>query len=242
MEVGDLSLEALADALPGRPVRAYPALLSTEADALAWARSGVEGGAVVVAGYQASPRGRGGREWAVDHRRDLCFSLVLRPDLPAEREGWIYVTAAAGLADAIGEEAAISWPDEVVADGREEPLGAVAVTTEVGSRGVAWAVVNLLVRAPFVPRLTMLASVVAAVEARSAESPEHVLADYLPRCRTIGRSVQARLVPLGPASRQIEGRAAAVVGDGALVVETAGGHRVAVRPQGLGALTTVPPA
>lgn len=52
----DLSAHALAEALPGRPVRSYPAMLSTEADALAWARAGADDGAVVVAGYQAAPR------------------------------------------------------------------------------------------------------------------------------------------------------------------------------------------
>src|SRR5207244_3643314 len=36
--VGDLTVEAVAAALPDRPLRVYPALLSTEADALAWAR------------------------------------------------------------------------------------------------------------------------------------------------------------------------------------------------------------
>ena len=56
----DLAADALAADLPGRPLRSYPALLSTEADALAWARAGGPGGAVVVAGYQASPRGRAG--------------------------------------------------------------------------------------------------------------------------------------------------------------------------------------
>lgn len=239
MEVGDLAPEALAEALPGRAVRAYPALVSTEADALAWARSGVGEGAVVVAGYQASPRGRGGQEWAVDHRRDLCFSVVLRPRLPAEREGWLYVTATSALADAVGGQAAIDWPDQVVA--QEQHVGAVAVTTELGPRGVTWAVVNLLVRAPSLPRPSMLAAVVSAVERCTVEPAEEVLADYRPRCRTLGRSVRARLVPLGPASPRIEGRAAAVVADGALVIETAGGHRVAVRPQGLGTLTTLQP-
>ena len=56
----DLSAEALAAVLPGRPIRAYPALLSTEADALAWARAGAPSGALVAAAYQAAPRCRAG--------------------------------------------------------------------------------------------------------------------------------------------------------------------------------------
>ncbi|HWH34036.1 MAG TPA: hypothetical protein VNT56_01805 [Acidimicrobiales bacterium] len=58
MGVDDLSAGVLAAALPDRPLRSYPAPLSTEADALAWARAGAPVGAVVVADYQAAPRGR----------------------------------------------------------------------------------------------------------------------------------------------------------------------------------------
>src|SRR5919109_1184709 len=129
----DLSADSLAAALPGRAVRTYPALLSTEADALAWARSGAPAGALVVADYQASPRGRAGLEWRVRPGGDLAFSLVLRPDLPAEREGWLYRVAASGLADVAGEEATIQWPDEVR---RGETRGAgVGIHVELGPAG-----------------------------------------------------------------------------------------------------------
>src|SRR5207253_2419030 len=83
----DLSPEALAQVIPGRAFRAYPAMLSTESEAAAWARAGAPEGAFVVAGYQASPRGRAGISWQVDHHHDLAFSLILRPQLPALREG-----------------------------------------------------------------------------------------------------------------------------------------------------------
>ena len=62
-------------------------MLSTESEAAAWARAGAPEGAFVVAGYQASPRGRAGISWQVDHHHDLAFSLILRPQLPALREG-----------------------------------------------------------------------------------------------------------------------------------------------------------
>ena len=78
----DLSEEALAEAMPGRPLRRYVALLSTESDALAWARSGAPEGAVVVAEHQSAPRGRAGWPWNVPPGRNLGFSLVLRPQLP----------------------------------------------------------------------------------------------------------------------------------------------------------------
>ena len=230
----DLSEEAVAVALPERPVRAYPAILSTHADALAWARAGAPEGALVVAAYQASPRGRGGLEWDVQQDRSLGFSLVLRPRLPAPREGWLYVVAACGVADFVGSDAATVWPDEVVSSGRR--AGAVSVQAEVGPVLVEWAVVSVLVEDVVPPRAPVLARVVAAIEARYRSSNVPVLADYLRRCQTIGRRVRARLIPLGPSGPTVVGKAVNVLTDGALVIERDDGARVAVRPQNLGLL------
>jgi BirA family transcriptional regulator, biotin operon repressor / biotin---[acetyl-CoA-carboxylase] ligase len=215
-------------------VRVYPALLSTEADALAWARSGAPEGALVVADYQASPRGRSGLEWRVRPGRDLAFSLVLRPRLPAEREGWLYTVAVSGLADVLGDQATIEWPDEVWRKGVR--AGAVAVHVELGPEGSEWAVVNVLVADALPPRVPLLARVVEAVEIRYQSQTAKVLADYLRRCETMGRVVRARLIPLGPGGPEVAGKAVTSLLDGALVLETEAGNRVAVRPQNLGLL------
>ncbi len=236
----DLSPRALADAMPGRPIRTYPALLSTEADAIGWARGGGAEGSLVVADYQASPRGRAGWPWEVAQGRGLGFSLVLRPQLPPEREGWIYTVAVSGLADVLEGDAKIEWPDEVRGDGRR--LGAVGVHVELGPHATSWAVVNALVSEALPPRAPLLARLVAAIEARHRSSPGPVLADYTPRCRTIGRSVRARLIPLGPSGPEVTGRAVRSLEDGALVLETKGGSAVAVRPQNLALLEDAPPS
>lgn len=228
MELG----QALELALPGRPFRFYPAVLSTEADALAWARAGAPQGAVVTAGYQASPRGRAGFEWEVGE--GLAFSLVLRPRLPGPREGWVYTVAVSGLADAFGEEATIEWPETVRCG---ERVAAVGAHVEVGPLGVEWAVVNVLIQEPD-PEL--VARVVAAIEARLAEPSASVLAAYLHRCDTIGRQVVARLVPLGPGGPEASGKAVSSSLDGSLIVETAEGRRLAIPPQSLGLLSVLP--
>lgn len=225
---GDLDAEPLATLLPGRPLRAYPALLSTESDAQAWARAGAPAGAVVVAEYQASPRGRGGLEWHPVPGRSLAFSLLLRPALPASREGWLYAVSVSALADVGGGE--IVWPDRVA------EVGAVGVHAEVAATRVDWAVVSVLLECALPPRGPLLARTVAAIEARLAEPSARVLADYLRRCRTLGESVQARLVPMGPNGVRVTGIARTVLADGALVLEQEDGRRIAVRPQGLGVL------
>lgn len=231
---GDLSSEALAELMPGRPTRSYPALLSTGADALAWARTGGPEGALVVADYQASARGRAGTEWTVRRGVSVCFSLILRPDLPVEREGWLYTVVVSGLADALGPEATIEWPDGVVrADVR---LGAVGVHAELGPDGVDWAVANVLVPDVPPPRGPTLARIVRAIELRYRSPDDLVLDEYLPRCATIGRQVRARLIPVGPAGVVVAGTATGAKLDGALSIETGSGFLVAVRPQHLGVI------
>jgi BirA family biotin operon repressor/biotin-[acetyl-CoA-carboxylase] ligase len=231
---GDLSAEALADLLRDRPIRAYPAILSTHADALAWARAGAPEGALVVAEYQASPRGRGGLEWNVPQERSLAFSLILRPRLPAPREGWLYIPSACGIADAVGADAVTIWPDEVMRSGRR--AGAVAIQAEVGPVLTEWAVVSVLAEDVEPPRAPVLARALEAIEARYRSPNVPVLADYLRRCATIGRRVRARLIPMGPAGPIVIGKAVNVLTDGALVVERDDGARVSVRPQNLGLL------
>lgn len=233
----DLSPEAVAAALPGRQARSYPAMMSTEADALAWARAGAPDGAVVVADFQSSPRGRAGWPWDIHPGAGLGFSLVLRPTLSAQREGWMYVAAAAGLADALGERATVEWPDEVRVGGRR--AGAVGVHVEAQHDEVAWAVVNVLVIEATPPRAPLLARVVEAIEARACAPATEVLADYVDRCDTIGRRVCARLVPMRPGGPHVTGTPVRTLADGALVIEPDDGRPpVAVPPRSLGMIET----
>ncbi|MFN2608407.1 MAG: biotin--[acetyl-CoA-carboxylase] ligase [Acidimicrobiales bacterium] len=233
-DAADLGREALAGALGRRPTRSYPALLSTDAEALAWARRGAAAGAVVVAAYQASPRGRAGIIWTFDPSCSLAFSMVVRPDVPAEREGWLYSVATCALADVVGADAAIRWPDEVTVAGAGR--GAVGVQAELQGDRLPWAVVGLLMRDTPPPRGPLLAGLADAVDTRLAQAVDDVLADHQARCATLGRRVRARLLPLGPAAPVVEGTAAATLADGALVVRTDEGRRVAVRPQNVGFL------
>lgn len=227
----DLSEEALTEAMPRRPVRVYPALASTESDALAWAREGATEGSLVVADYQVSARGRAGWEWPVEPGRSLGFSLVLRPRLFAEREGWLFAVAVSGLADVLSD-VAISWPDGVHRNG--EQVGAINVSTELAGQGTDWAVVSVYVPDAEPPRTALLARIVERIAVRYRSRADEVLEDYRPRCATLGRTVTARLMGGGGAG--LTGKAVDVFSDGALSLETPRGNRVAVRPQNLSLL------
>lgn len=228
-----MSAEAdIASALGDRPVRVWAAVVSLEAAAQEWARAGGPDGGVVVTGYQAAPRGRAGRPWSVDHDADLVLALLVRPDLTAEREGWLYTIGAVALSDTVG--GAITWPADVVAaDGSD--AAALSVHAELGPGRVDWAVLTMLVRAP-AQRAEAARKLLHAFDSRRRSEPDRVLAVHRQRCSTLGRRVAARMIPLGPAGPVITGMAVDVALDGALVVETDRGSRVAVRPQNLGLL------
>lgn len=238
---GDLAASEVAATLGDRPVRAYPALLSTEADAMAWARSGAPTGAVVVADYQASPRGRGGLPWAVEAGRGLGFSLLVRPSLPPEREGWPYVAASLAVADVIGGHAGLEWPDTVVALDDRRPLARLGVYVELGPGRTEWVTVTVLIIDASPPRTPLLGALIAALEhwlADDAGDAAAALAAYRERCLTLGRQVRARMIPMGSGGPEINGEAVDILADGSLVVLTARGSRVAAPPQNLGLLET----
>jgi len=229
----DLSATVLADSLG---VRAYPALLSTEAEAMAWARKGAPAGAVVVADYQASPRGRGGLPWTVRPGTGLGFSLLMRPALSLEREGWPYVTASLAIAEVLGHDTVLEWPDTVLTGAGQQPLARVGVYVELGPASTGWVSVTVHVEEVLPPRAPLLDRLLTAIEYRLCDDTDNVLAAYRSRCVTFGRQVRARMIPMGPGGPEVNGEAVDVLGDGSLVVVTARGSRVAVPPQNLGLL------
>lgn len=222
----DLTAEALEAVLGERPLQSHPVVLSTASSASQWANAGAPDGAVVVADQQIAARGRAGRPWKVTAGEGLGFALVLRPQMPAEREGFLYTLILAALADVCGPDVTIEWPDEVRRG--DATLAAAGIEARLGARGVKWAVVNFLLPAAPPPRGELLHAILEAVDARRSAAPSTVLEDHRRLCATIGRHVRARL--LGGTAR-LEGTAVETTEDGALVLETTAGRRVPVRPQ-----------
>ena len=236
-EATDLGRLALEEQLPGRPLRTFPALLSTESEALSWAGQGAPDGALVVADYQVSPRGRSGLSWGdmmSDPGQGLGASVVLRPDLPEQREAWLYTSCLLAVSDALDEPTRLEWPDQVLADGTR--VGAVGVQSEPESGRLRWSVVSLMIPRAAPPRTELLATVLSAIDARLHEPTDEVLDAYRQRCRTLGRRVSARMLPMGPAAPTITGVAVDVTPDGGLSIATDDGARVVVLPQSLGFL------
>jgi BirA family biotin operon repressor/biotin-[acetyl-CoA-carboxylase] ligase len=77
---------------------------------------GAAHGAVALADHQSEGRGRLGRTWADS---GLMFSVLLEPPPPVADWPELTLVAARAVADAIGPEAHIKDPNDVLVDGRK---------------------------------------------------------------------------------------------------------------------------
>jgi BirA family biotin operon repressor/biotin-[acetyl-CoA-carboxylase] ligase len=94
---------------------------STNADALALARSGDPEGIVVVADHQTAGRGRRGRSWSAPPGASLLWSVLLRP--PAAVMEATTMAVAVAVAEAVEEVAGVAaglkWPNDLVLRGTD---------------------------------------------------------------------------------------------------------------------------
>lgn len=87
------------------------------------AAQGAPEGTVVVAEEQTAGRGRRGRAWESSARAGLWWSLLLRPEVPADRLGWLPLVVGVGVARGLRAAADVAvtlkWPNDVLVDGRK---------------------------------------------------------------------------------------------------------------------------
>jgi biotin-[acetyl-CoA-carboxylase] ligase BirA-like protein len=76
-------------------------------------------GAVAVAEHQTAGRGTQGRVWLDAPGEGLALSVALAPPLPVGRWPELTVVAARAVAEAIGPDATIKAPNDVLLDGRK---------------------------------------------------------------------------------------------------------------------------
>ncbi len=89
-----------------------------------WAEAGATEGSIVLAEYQSQGRGRHGRQWLAATGRNLLFSIVLRPRLPASRLSLLTLAASLAVAETLERAATplsvkIEWPNDVMVEGRK---------------------------------------------------------------------------------------------------------------------------
>jgi BirA family biotin operon repressor/biotin-[acetyl-CoA-carboxylase] ligase len=77
---------------------------------------------VLLTDTQTAGRGRLGRAWTAPPGTSLAVSVLLRPRIPPERYGWLSLTAGTAMARslrALGVDAAVKWPNDVLIGGRK---------------------------------------------------------------------------------------------------------------------------
>lgn len=99
---------------------------STNNDAKRCGEEGDPHGTVVVADIQNAGKGRRGRGWQTLSGTALSFTILLRPDFPAERASMITLVMALSVAEAV-EAAVREGGQGSIESGTENPTGA-AVT------------------------------------------------------------------------------------------------------------------
>jgi BirA family biotin operon repressor/biotin-[acetyl-CoA-carboxylase] ligase len=127
-----LDAAALRAALTGpergwRDLRVVPSTGSTNSDLADAARAGEPGGLVLVAEEQTAGRGRLDRTWVAPPRSGLTFSVLLRPDVPPARLGWLPLLAGLAVAEALSRIAEVDvrlkWPNDLLVG--ERKLGGI---------------------------------------------------------------------------------------------------------------------
>jgi BirA family transcriptional regulator, biotin operon repressor / biotin---[acetyl-CoA-carboxylase] ligase len=170
--VADLTPEAVLAALRGGYGRElhYAAVAPTTQRMLP---AEAAHGAVALAASQTEGRGRLGRTW-VDSA--LMFSVALYPPLPVARWPELTLVAAHAVAEAIGPEATIKHPNDVLVDGRKV-AGILAEATERVVLGVginvgatAWPGAGFVEREPLALLVDVLERLEQGYEAWLARS------------------------------------------------------------------------
>ena len=237
------SLEAVLqrDGSMWTSVRVVDRIGSTNASLVAAAAEGAPEGQVLVAEHQDAGRGRLDRTWSSPPRAGVTVSMLVRPDVPAARRGWLSLLVAVALADAVAEVAdvrvSVKWPNDLLAADGAKLAGILA---EAGGTAVVVGVgLNVSTRADELPegasslalltgrtvdRAPLLLSLLRAVERRyrpwvaALGDPvaSGLATDYLAWSSTVGSEVRVTM----PDGSLLEGTAEAVDWDGRLVVRT----------------------
>jgi BirA family biotin operon repressor/biotin-[acetyl-CoA-carboxylase] ligase len=117
----------------GHPRVHYRLIGSTNARARELAAAGAPNGTLVTAAEQSAGRGRQGRTWTAPAGRALLCSVLVR-DPPA----LLPLAAGVAVAEVVGSEAQLKWPNDVLVGGRK-----VAGILVEGRPQEGWAVVGI---------------------------------------------------------------------------------------------------
>jgi BirA family biotin operon repressor/biotin-[acetyl-CoA-carboxylase] ligase len=248
LDGGNLAAALTRDSRLWRSLDVVQEIGSTNAELLGRAGDPDDGGApegtVLVAEHQVTGRGRLDRVWTSPPRAGITVSVLLRPDVPAARRGWLPLLTGVALAESVrgvtGVQVSLKWPNDLLAGDGRKLAGILAEST--GSAIVVGVGLNVSTTGPELPetatslsgvlgsvvdRGPLLLAFLRALEVRyrrwTAVLGDPVVSglaeDYLRWCSTVGTAVSVTL----PDGSTLDGVAEAVDWDGRLVVAGPGG-------------------
>jgi len=216
---------------------------STNDELIALARAGAPEGVVIGADRQSAGRGRRGRTWLAARGHALLVSVLLRPGVAPVDAGLLPLVVAVGVAEALGRESRIIWPNDILIDGRK--VAGILCEMSADQERVAWAVAGVGVNVRSAPglddarwspgaladrgdpplRADLLVDLLAHLGRRYAEwvthGPAGTLAAFAARDALAGRRVTVSL-----AGEEVDGHCEGTDDLGRLRLRTAAGERL----------------
>ncbi|MCB8985333.1 MAG: biotin--[acetyl-CoA-carboxylase] ligase [Ardenticatenaceae bacterium] len=129
----------------GQNYHFYDTITSTNDILKEWVNQGdasqPPAGTVLVADYQSAGRGRMSRRWEAERGTSLMFSLLLRPNWPAQQLTWLTMIASLAVVEAaehlVSVPLGVKWPNDVMLslDGSWRKWGGLLLEGSVGEDG-----------------------------------------------------------------------------------------------------------
>jgi BirA family biotin operon repressor/biotin-[acetyl-CoA-carboxylase] ligase len=241
LDAAALQAALVRDSRLWRTLEVVDELGSTNAVLAARAADDEPEGAVLVAEHQSAGRGRLDRTWVSPPRAGLTVSVLLRPDVPAARRGWLPLLTGVALAEAVGEvsgvRTSLKWPNDLLAADGAKLAGILAEAA--GGAVVVGTGLNVTTRREELPPTATSLSVVtggpvdrgplllaflrglerrylAWTAALGDPVASGLAGDYLAWSSTVGAEVAVTL----PDGSELAGTVTAVDWDGRLVLRT----------------------
>jgi BirA family biotin operon repressor/biotin-[acetyl-CoA-carboxylase] ligase len=235
--------------LMGRRIYSYRSVRSTNQVAMEMAHSGASEGTLVLAEEQLAGRGRLGRVWHSPPGLGLWLSLVLRPDVPADRVFQLAICGALTVAETVLDHfplpVKVKWPNDVLIRGAK--LAGVLVETQLNGSNVRSVVLGIGLNVNHhakdfpqflrhratslrrelgrpVSRVELLADLLSCFERLYLQFQAHGLEPFVDRWRQLS-AVLGQVVSIQIGQRYFRGLAVDIDDQGALILEGESGDR-----------------
>jgi BirA family biotin operon repressor/biotin-[acetyl-CoA-carboxylase] ligase len=107
----------------GKKIFCFDLIDSTNLKAKQFLQEGVDEGSVVIADEQTAGRGRLNRSWISEGKKNLTFSLIIRPPISHEKIGVISIYAGLSVMETLKHFAELQpdckWPNDVYHHGKK---------------------------------------------------------------------------------------------------------------------------